>query len=698
MKRGFDIRIIIVILLIFIVGFSLFDVFNEKISKKEISGGVVSEQDIAQNTDKGLELKQLTDQLNNLNNNLKVASVQTRGSLSNNLAQVSKQRKELMLDLIEKNPEIVLKNALKQEVIDSMPDEIKVDLEKRVSKQGSLEVLIEDDFENNKSKTYYYLNENGKRNSLHFADVEPFGLISGTKVKLSGLQIDDKIALYKNPTDEWHTLEVLSVPDLKEFNLGEQKTIVILARFLDDAAPSSTLDEIENAIFNDLDSVNEFYKRVSYGRAWLTGNVVGWIVLDRIDQCNIGEIILEEIIEKTDSYIYFPDYKRVIIIFPNGNYCVGRSFATLGPIQVYSSDGSSTASVSWISHDDTSTIFRGWNIIKSVISHELGHNFGTNHAKSYECENAVISNYQVCNLHEYGDFFDVMGNSYTSRQQNSYFREIYGWLYDSNKIVVTMAGKYIIYPITSEIDNKRFVDLPLKKDIIYSTFEYIYNGQLITVDQTISSFFLEYRIPAEFDSFINEIDHQGLILRAGRLKNKWPDKIEESLGTLLLDTTPESIVDNTYDFKDSILTLGKTFYDPYNKISITPTRLTDDGGIEIEISFNKFYVQNNIGDNVASFDMLGNVALKGTCSVSSNCIAPTDSFIFKNSAGDIVAYVGPTGYLCIETGDCSSSPSCSATGNDEFIMQDETGKVVSKIDLTNGDLCYTGSLIQNGSP
>ena len=43
MKRGFDIRLIIIILLIFIVGFSLFDVFNEKLSKKEISGGVVSE-------------------------------------------------------------------------------------------------------------------------------------------------------------------------------------------------------------------------------------------------------------------------------------------------------------------------------------------------------------------------------------------------------------------------------------------------------------------------------------------------------------------------------------------------------------------------------------------------------------------------------------------------------------------------------
>src|SRR3989344_4307631 len=42
MKRGrLEVLIIVIVLLLVLVGFSLFDVLNEKISKKEISGGVV---------------------------------------------------------------------------------------------------------------------------------------------------------------------------------------------------------------------------------------------------------------------------------------------------------------------------------------------------------------------------------------------------------------------------------------------------------------------------------------------------------------------------------------------------------------------------------------------------------------------------------------------------------------------------------
>ena len=71
-KKGKDlIKDLLIVLLIFIIGFSLFDVFNEKLSKKEISGEFVK-QDISLGSDKGLELKQLTDQLNSLNNNFRI--------------------------------------------------------------------------------------------------------------------------------------------------------------------------------------------------------------------------------------------------------------------------------------------------------------------------------------------------------------------------------------------------------------------------------------------------------------------------------------------------------------------------------------------------------------------------------------------------------------------------------------------------
>src|SRR3989344_7317771 len=42
--KGIDVLTIVIILLLVLVGFSLFDYFNEKLSKKEISGDVVSEE------------------------------------------------------------------------------------------------------------------------------------------------------------------------------------------------------------------------------------------------------------------------------------------------------------------------------------------------------------------------------------------------------------------------------------------------------------------------------------------------------------------------------------------------------------------------------------------------------------------------------------------------------------------------------
>lgn len=108
----------------------------------------------------------------------------------------------------------------------------------------------------------------------------------------------------------------------------------------------------------------------------------------------------------------------------------------------------------------------------------------------------------------------------------------------------------------------------------------------------------------------------------------------------------------------------------------------------------KYYIQNSTGGNVASFDNLGNLTLKGTCSVQTNCLPDADSFIIANSTDTTVAYINSTGSLCIERGDCSDlSVSCNPS-RDAFIIEDKNGKNVSYIDF-NGDLCLTGKILQN---
>lgn len=694
MKRGrLEVLTIVIVLLLVVVGFSLLDIFNRNMSKKEISASVVGEYS---GSDKELQIKKLTDQLNDLNSNFKIASSQTKGSIRNSLIESSRQRKQLMLGLIEENPELVLKNALKQDVIDSMPDEVRENLEKRVIKEGDLEVISYDDFENKKSWEKYYLNENGKKSSLHFADSEPFGLISGTKVRLSGLQIDNKIALYKNPADEWHTLEVLSVPDLKEFNQGEQKTVVILVDFLDDGDPVNTADEIREAIFNDPNGLNGFIREASYGKTWLTGEIFGWYTIPEISECNAA-FIERMAIEYSDPEIYFPSYSRIIFITPFNPKCT-VAVGTIGLADIDSADGASKSSklrVTWSGND-----------VVYVMSHELGHNFGAYHAISYDCGSNIISvAAEGCKDFIVGDPFDVMGRGIISKHQNAYIKKTIGWLDQSNEFVVLAGGRYVLYPLEIGSSNIKSLKIPLRHDIPICLISS--EGDCLE-GYWVDSYILEYRIPFGFDSGIGEIDHQGIILRA-TMKYQGSGIAEIAYPgirgmTALLDTTPNSIFDSpeswivNNDAKDSLLILGNKFYDPLNEVSIEPIKLTEDGGIEVAVVFpdTKYsYFKNSQGQDVARFGNGGNIVLKGKCFQSSNCVAPSGATVFKNNA-DTTAYIDNNGNLCIESGSCFPSASCSPQHN-SFSMKNEQGQIVSYIDSITGELCYTGEMNENGN-
>ena len=63
-----------------------------------------------------------------------------------------------------------------------------------------------------------------------------------------------------------------------------------------------------------------------------------------------------------------------------------------------------------------------------MISHEFGHNLGMRHAASLLCGSKAIDNYASCTFTEYGDPFDVMGNSWIFRHINSAHKAQLGWV------------------------------------------------------------------------------------------------------------------------------------------------------------------------------------------------------------------------------------------------------------------------------
>ena len=114
----------------------------------------------------------------------------------------------------------------------------------------------------------------------------------------------------------------------------------------------------------------------------------------------------------------------------------------------------------------------------------------------------------------------------------------------------------------------------------------------------------------------------------------------------------------------------------------------------VEIINSLFSVENSLGETVAEFDDLGNLNLKGTCSVSLECIAPENSFIVQNSIYETVAYISTEGNLCIEKSNCSNynKDNCNPL-NDAFIIQNKDINI-SYIDF-KGNLCLTGNLNEN---
>ncbi len=96
------------------------------------------------------------------------------------------------------------------------------------------------------------------------------------------------------------------------------------------------------------------------------------------------------------------------------------------------------------------------------------------------------------------------------------------------------------------------------------------------------------------------------------------------------------------------------------------------------------------------FDGSGNLYLKGSCTATSTCTAPSDApLIMQNSTGSSVSYIDNSGNLCVQDANCNGNDaSCSNPSDGAFVVQDSGGNNVLYINAT-GTLCMTGYMYQN---
>jgi len=475
-------------------------------------------------------------------------TVSGKDTIGQEMINIAKERKDKMLQLLEEDPGLFLESTLSKKQRDEMPREVKGYLEKGVVKRGKLEVIHIDDFENKKSEEIYYIYDFDKKERFRIYSVQKLLLlISGTSVKISGIQLDNNVVLFAGGRG----FEVgAAAPSFVEDNLGEQETIAVLVNSYDNPIEPITAEETYRRFFDDgydrdgdgfADSLNAYVKEVSYGKAFLTGDVFGWYTLpNEIDVCNVQHV-LNYVIDLVDPEINFLDYSRLVIVIPQSN-CGFVGVGTIGSMEVNTQDGLATISLSFLN---------GVNKIDSKTgAHELGHNFGVMHANDWECGDEVIRD--NCESINYGDAFDLMGISVPIKgHYNLPHKETIGWLDSSNVLVTNSPGRYIIDPI--EIPSNGIQGLKIQ-----------------TQDQF--NYYVEYRRSIGLDTINSNMDiYNGAVVHID---------LNVLLGdTQLLDMTPHIVredLSQSEDSIDTVLRVGETFYDPENDVMITTIDVTDE--------------------------------------------------------------------------------------------------------------------------
>jgi M6 family metalloprotease-like protein/uncharacterized repeat protein (TIGR01451 family) len=494
-------------------------------------------------------------------------------NLLNYMMELSQTRKDLLSLLIEKDPREFLKLSFPPEIRKSFPSQVKINLEEEAFLEGSFSVLIIDTIEPPESKILYLLRVEEQRFSLYPTKQLP-SLPSGTKVKISGLMLDNKIALNSDEKESFQikTQTPASLGTLASENsntLGEQKLAVILVNFQNDTHQPVTKTQVQNILSNE---VNPFYKEASYNKFSVPGDVYGWYTLP-IDYTCDWYFVRTEALKAADPDINYQNYEHIIYGLVTTQGCgfdgiAGGTETCPGANCEYTSpDGEITVTHAWI------TAEYDFNIAHLVV-HELGHNLGDIlEGDALDCGNEVIGatipDGGNCSHMPYGDLFDVMGSAKLGHF-NAYHKETLSWFDPANIITVTENGTYTIEPFETISNGPKIIKIPRSKDA---------SGKII------SWLYLEFRQLIGFDANEFWMTYSPNPTNGALIHYSYPRLFYSLVNytSYLLDATPESQVAEVYDRSDSALEVGKTFTDSTGGISIT-TVSKSDTALSVEIN------------------------------------------------------------------------------------------------------------------
>src|SRR5262245_38908930 len=336
-----------------------------------------------------------------------------RGLGSDERRAVAMARRDRLAELIERNPAVVLKRALSASTRAALAADVQPLIERRETHDGTLQVLHADNPGGDGRYLYNLETSTGERLSLHFAERAP-AVLSGARVQVSGVQVQQALALGGTAD-----VTLLSAPSLPN-TFGAHRVLVIRLEFSNArGATTQTLSQAQDVAFGSgIASASEFFREGSYGQTWLTGDVVGPVVIPLANTgCDYTLIATLARTAVSTLGIVLGQYAHLVYAFP-GAAC---DWGGLGSV------GGSPGEV-WVNG----------SVDAHILSHELGHNFGLYHSHALECGTVAIGG--SCSNVEYGDRYDTMGLGYTYHF-NAVQKDRLGWLgYGASPPITTVSS------------------------------------------------------------------------------------------------------------------------------------------------------------------------------------------------------------------------------------------------------------------
>jgi hypothetical protein len=444
-----------------------------------------------------------------------------RGQALSLLLAIARDRHGQLGELMEGNPAELLRIALPPALRAALPPEAAALVEQDADADGELEVLHVDYADASADRYEYALRTAMERLALHFASAPPTHLMSGTHVRARGLRVGNALAL-----DSASALTVAKATALPN-TLGAQKTLMMLVNFSDLATQPYSVAQAQSV----LATTSNFDYEASYQQTWLTSTVAGWFTIASTSTtCDYNTIASQAQQAASKAGYVLSNYNRYVYVFP-GNACGWWGLGTVG----------GNPSHAWIN--------TRYGFSLTVLGHEMGHNLGLYHAHSLDCGTAPYAA-SGCSMAEYGDVFDLMGNSGRTPHYNAYQKERLGWLNAGVSPPLLTASSqtgtatYAIAPVEDARDTRpRAVKIP-QNDSCTSPQKWLY---------------VESRQATGFDAFLAGNTN----VLSGVLVHAVTDGDPNSSN--LLDMTPA-----TTAWTDSALVAGLSYVDPVRGVAITP--------------------------------------------------------------------------------------------------------------------------------